>query len=314
MNGPLFDELQSNIKTLNNAVWERRVPWPKVDEWLHNFVDGLSPGGHEERLHALYLLARFIYFGDREIRELLRALYRDVFKYPIVESVRRKHGDTTNTDLLSALYRTELNNTRFLGIGNPSESGTHLLYYFRQENQLSKDLFINAHEIFSKRSRRPRSLRNGAIKRYVFLDDLCASGQQAQEYSEEFVEDIRALATDAEVLYYTLIATTEAKETILNTTRFTNAECVMELDPSFRVFARQSRYFGRPEPELSKAFAEQICRRYGAILNPSHPLGYRDCQLLVGFHHNIPDNTLPIIWSDREDVPWTPIFRRYPKV
>ena len=29
-------------------------------------------------------------------------------------------------------------------------------------------------------------------------------------------------------------------------------------------------------------------------------LGYRDSQLLIGFQHNTPDNTLPIIWYDEQ--------------
>ena len=313
MSGSLLDELQSTIKTLNGAVWEHKLPWPKVEKWLTNFPEGLSASGYDERLHALYLLARFIYFGDREIRQLLRALYRDVFKYPIIEKLRKDNNDTLNTGLLSVLYRTELHKTRFLGIGNPSESGTHLLYHFRQENQLTTDLFINGHEIFRKNSSGKKELRDTQIKRYVFLDDLCASGQQASEYSQEFVEDILSLSPTTEVLYYTLIATTLAKQTIAGATKFTNAECVIELDPSFRIFDRESRYFKRPEKELSKDFAEQICRKHGVKLLPAHPLGYRDSQLLVGFHHNVPDNTLPIIWSDLPDVPWVPAFRRYPK-
>ena len=59
-----------------------------------------------------------------------------------------------------------------------------------------------------------------------------------------------------------------------------------------------------------------MCWKYGkTMLGEKHALGFEDSQLLLGFHHNIPDNTLPIMWFDGPDrVPWKPIFRRYPKL
>ena len=148
----------------------------------------------------------------------------------------------------------------------------------------------------------------------MFLDDLAASGQQAQEYSADLVEDIRSAKPDCEVWYLTLFATSLALSAIRKLTKFTRVECVMELDPSFKVFGADSRYFAEQNELLSKDFAEAFCRRYGTALWPAHPLGYRDSQLLIGFRHNVPDNTLPVIWSSDGTPPWTPVFRRYPKL
>lgn len=312
-----FEELIRKVKTLNETVWENRAPGHRVEEWLQNFAADVPGQNFSERLHALHLLGRFIYFGDPEMREMLRSLYRDVFKYPIVASLRRANGDTRNYELLSALFQQELGQTRFLGIGNPSESGTHLLYHFRQENSLSKDSFINAHEIFARRAEggpAQRGLRFKDVRRYVFLDDLAASGQQAQEYSIDLVDEIRSANPDSEVWYLTLLATSKALSVIRQTTTFTHVACVMELDDSFRAFGAESRYFAEPNALLSKAFAEAFCRRYGTALWPNHPLGYRDSQLLIGFRHNVPDNTLPVFWFDSANPRWTPMFRRYPKL
>ena len=54
-----------------------------------------------------------------------------------------------------------------------------------------------------------------------------------------------------------------------------------------------------------------MCKRVGAQLNPSAPLGYGGCQLLLGFAHNVPNNTLPIFWL--QDEAWFPVFKRYHK-
>ena len=68
-------ELRSKIKTLGEAVWERRALGPILDAWLKNYRE-LSGSMDYEREHALFLLSNFLYFGAREMRELLKALYR----------------------------------------------------------------------------------------------------------------------------------------------------------------------------------------------------------------------------------------------
>src|SRR5258708_40104948 len=123
-----------------------------------------------------------MYFGSRQMRALLKSLYRDKFKYPIVERIRRANADTLDAGLIQAQFKEALDRTRFLGVGNPSESGVHLLYYYRQENQLKKKYFINAHEIFTV-SDAKRVLRYPDVTRYVFIDDFCGSGSQGKRYS-----------------------------------------------------------------------------------------------------------------------------------
>jgi hypothetical protein len=56
------------------------------------------------------------------------------------------------------------------------------------------------------------------------------------------------------------------------------------------------------------------CEKYGQHLWAADPLGYKDGQLLLGFSHNTPDNTLPIFWSEGHPPRlWEPMFKRYHK-
>jgi hypothetical protein len=112
------------------------------------------------------------------MRELLRALYRDLYRYPIVESIRRAHSDTLDANFIEEEFKKRLLQTRFMGMGNPSESGCHLLYYFRQENRLPRNLFIHTHEIFTRSGSPPAlSVKDPTVATYVFLDDFCGSGR-----------------------------------------------------------------------------------------------------------------------------------------
>ena len=308
------DSLTSKIKVLNEKIWENRVPEPLIREWLDNFRRSGAETA-KERLHALFMLSNMMYFGSKQMRELLRALYRDLYRYPIIESIRRQHGDTTDEKLIGQAFSDELQRTLFLGVGNPSESGCHLLYYFRQENGLSKAQFIHTHQIFHRDTNTGLLiLRHPDVKRYVFIDDFCGTGKQGTEYSRDVVSDLKKLDATVVVAYYVLFATSDGIGRVQAEKRFDEVACIYELDSTFKCFDRDARYFADPPAGIEKAFAEGMSREYGLGLVPSHPLGYENCQLLIAFHHNTPDNTLPIIWYDEPSgAPWTPVFRRYPK-
>src|SRR6266542_267271 len=167
----LKQDLFDKIIVLNETAWENNVERPKIDSWLKNFKNA------KERIHALYLLSQFMYFGSRPVRNLLVSLYRDLYKYRKIQRIRKNNADSIDTVLINSIFEKQLKRTRFLGIGNPSESGPHLLYYFRQENRLPKNLFINTHEIF-RRNRKGQTVRlkSPNVYHYVFLDDFCGSG------------------------------------------------------------------------------------------------------------------------------------------
>lgn len=311
----IIEQLFSKLKTLNETIWEGKVNKPRIEEWLDNFEIDKS-GFPSERLHVLYLLRQFMYFGDRQIRELLKALYRDLYKYPIVEQIRKDNSDTNDSAFIFKAFCDELLKTRFLGMGNPSESGYYLLYYFRQENNLPKTLFIHSHQIFNRHGAPPPniSLRAPDVERYVFIDDLCGSGTQAKDYSEQILQDLKRINPKVQVSYYTLFATTSGLNEVRGNTLFDRVESIFELDETFRCFSPTSRYFQPVDSRINAQFTEDTCRKYGSVLLPDDPLGYKDGQLLLGLHHNTPDNSLPIFWYDEPDVtPWVPIFRRYPK-
>lgn len=326
------DKLNEKIRYLNETIWEHKIAG-KVESWLNNFEDD------KERINSLFLLSQFMYFGSHSMRELLKSLYRDLYKYHKIEQIRIRNNNTVDLTLINDKFNNELKNTRFLGVGNPSESGPHLLYFFRQENQLSNTLFIDAHEIFEYTNKENtngstesiRTLKNGNIAEYVFLDDFCGSGTQAKRYNNTIVKDIKRMNPDARVSYLMLFATKKGKNKIKTEMQFDYVEAIFELDESFKCFSESSRYFKKQPDFITKEECIIICEKYGkpqienvlkkeiederklAIAVEKHKYGFGDCQLLLGFHHNTPDNTLPIFWYD-EDKIWSPIFRRYNKI
>jgi len=332
------DYLKKRILILNEKVWEDRLSWGKVESWLNNFT-GRVADVEVERLHALFWLSQFMYFGSQEIRVLLRSMYRDLFLCPLIQEVRDTLPENVEANVVSAAVRNELLYTRFFGVGNPSESGVHLLYYFRQVNGLGKRMFVDATQIFTRSTRQDlslldnflarlglavkgsndRRLRRPSLKRYIFLDDVCGSGETAIDYSWEVLGDLMRLNPNAKASYYCLFAAGDGLQKVRNHSMFgESCAAVYELDASYRCLDPESRYLTSIPTPIDPHIARLVAREYGKLLDPKFATGYQDSQMLLGFHHNTPDNTLNIIWHDSADkagrMHWNPAFKRYPKI
>jgi hypothetical protein len=237
----MFDEqeLRKKIKRLSEAVWEGHAKGAEVDAWLKTFVGG---GPASEQAHMLFLLSNFLYFGVREIRELLQTLFRNFCERPLIAEIRKGNGDTTDLEFIDKKLVEGIRRTRFLAVGNPSESGHHLLYYFRQENELSSDLFPDQLHLpgFPGASSDHGPAR---CDRYIFIDDLCGTGVQVVAYASKLVAQILADHPDAKISYYPLFATSEGLAHVRANTAFSNVDCMMLLDPSFRCFSKTSRIY-----------------------------------------------------------------------
>ena len=295
------------IRILSEYAWAHECDEPVVRRWLDCFNGRSGIDEQVERIHALHLLSNFLYFGLDEIRELLRALYRDIFQYGVVEKLRKDNKDCSNQDFIRREYLRELKSTRFLPLGNPSESSSHLLYYFRQVNDLPSNLFAYVHDILDDAYRAKHR-----VARCIFLDDLAGTGHQAVQYSE-VASRLHAAHKPMKISYYTMMATPEAMAAIEKSSHFDEARCVVDLTDELRAFSDGALHYADMAEEekeiISKITMCKVARVYGKMLSPEAPFGYGLGQLMVGFAHNVPDNTLPI-FSSTADSWYAPFPRR----
>jgi hypothetical protein len=216
-------------------------------------------------------------------------------------------------------FAEELKSTRFIGMGTPAESGTHLLYYFRQENHLPRSLFVHQHDILTSAATDPDvDFAPQFLKRVVFIDDFCGSGEQAVRYSRTLLRDLKSVALrrgrTIVFNYLTLFGNSTGLSRAERESNFDTVDAVYELDSTYRTFGADSRIFRQPPAPIDAAVSKHLASEYGAELWPDWPLGYEDGQLLLAFHHNIPDNSLPILWFDEGDPRWIAVFPRHPKI
>jgi len=313
-----YNLLKKRILTLSTEVWEGYPNWDDVENWLNNF-NGLTENSIEdERLNALFILSEFLYFGSRQIRAMLKAMYRDHFIIPLIQKIRNTNNNTRDINLINTLLKKEIELTRFLGIGNPSESGIHLLYYFRQENELHPSLFCDIATVLTIKEDENKKLfaelSNPEVKRYIFIDDMCGTGKTAKKYSDNFLLNIKNVNPNIEFHYLSLFGTSSGIIEVKQNTVFKeNCYALFELDDSYKILSMNSRYFANCPKAINKDIVNNIIKIYGLSIWKEHPHGYGDSQLVLGMHHNIPNNTIPIIWWESDNDAWTPIFRRYKK-
>lgn len=310
--------IRKRIMLLSDAIWEGNGGTEDVNLWLDNFT-GKTEGVTQEveQLHAVHLLSHFTYFGLREIRELLKALYRDLFRYEVIQEIRERAEGRSDPVFLREAFDEALARTRFLGVGNPAESGTHLLYYFRQENRLRKELFPNPYELLVTSPEDGRfRIADPEVQRLVFIDDVVGTGRQAAQHNVAFInhlsEAARLSEQQIEVWYLTLFADPKGMAKVQQL-GFDHAAAVHELNSSQMAFSEESHVYASPPKGITREIGQAVADRYGADLAPGNSMGYGDGGLMLGLHHNVPDHTLPIFWVQKAFGSWNPMFRRYPK-
>lgn len=307
------------LKILNETIWDRKTSKVKIDAWLGNFENNI------EKTFALYLLTQFIYFDSFLVKSLLISAYRDLYKYKQIEKIRKENDNTLDATFINKTFDTVLLRTRFVILGNPAESSAHLMYNFRTENSIPTELFISEADI-------GRYVEE--VDHFVFIDDLCGSGSQAIDYSSELIPLIEEHFPEATTSYFPLIATKDGKKNVRDYANFTVVDSILELDNSYKCFEEDSRIFINCDNKIDIVRTQELCGKYGTQLmkvlvkkqNPeieedrlnsnaeSSKFGFDNGQLLIGFNHNTPDNTLPIFWFSENIYDWTPIFKRHNKV
>ena len=328
------------IKHLSSWVWKTDIDNKKIDNWLENFQGLIDQNKEHEEINSLFLLKQYMYFGQREVREMLKSSYHNLFYKPLLHHL--KYTSKIPNHKLATTLESHLAKTRFLGIGNISESSSLLLYYFRQVNKLDPKLFWHVHEVFQYNEDNVLSLtlneNNEKIENYIFIDDISGTGTQAYSFFTgknreeeivglEVIKQIIKKNSNANIYYITLFSTQKSNEKLdkISNLKIKN---VFLLDDTYRVFNSKSRYFPLQKKKYEECtkelvdkekleelnYSKKISEKYFPSLNLKsyYKYGFRNSQLLLSFFYNTPNNTLPIFWAKNDS--WESIFKRYEKV
>ena len=250
---------------------------------------------------------------------LLRAMFQDLVRNPLTVAARGGMAKSNDFGAIHQAFMGELERTRFVAPGGPSESGTRLQYEFRQENKLPTELFPYVGDLIDGPLKNPSTnWVSPTVERVIFIDDFCGTGQQITKMGGDTLPHLRRAADNIgvklDIWYLTLLATSHGLNTVEQTGLFQQVQSLSVLDATYRVFDHSSQYFRDPPDYVDKSECEEIMSYYGNRILVNAPFGYGNSQLLLGFHHNVPDNTLPVIWAETSLPWWRPIFERSHKL
>ena len=126
-----------------------------------------------------------------------------------------------------------------------------------------------------------------------------------QVFPEEIPKS-RGIISNDRMILLTFFASDRAKKK-LAAEKIEVINCI-DLDDMSSVFSEKSMVFYEFDSDKKKC--REMCEYYGNRIKPDAPLGFDDCQYLIGLYYSIPNNTLPIFWSDTN---WYPLFIRHEK-
>lgn len=280
-NFPSEATMLSVLKKTIEQSWKTDLDIEDIENWLSNYTGRFFEVQVERRI-ALWMLCNFTYYNEEEVNHLCRMLFKKLVHRLLIDNGLTNENDAEDC----------INHTVFTCIGNASESGGLLLYHFRQENSLDLDRFIFPTDILETNS--------DAI---VCIDDVMISGETACGFFYAHKEKL----SSKKLYYISLIATEDAIKRLedLGITVI----CCAKLDSRYQLFRDSSLAFYKYPEE--KNYAKEMAEGYGMILESEMPLGYKDGQYCFGLFYNVPNNSLPIFWSTRNN--WTPIFLRKEK-
>lgn len=195
--------------------------------------------------------------------------------------------------------KAKINETLFIPLGTSGKSGQMIGYLFRTANGIPPKLikyqdFISKEDILQ-------------YKNIVFLDDFTGSGNQfltniAVQKILGYIEETKpSNETPPMLSFVSLVSTKDAKENITN--KFSN---ITIISPQ----VRQRSYFDDEFLNFNEKYGRNLFR----YKRDSKHLGFGDIGETIVFFYNVPNNTLPIIWSsaysNQTKKNWIPLFAR----
>jgi len=286
-----------DIRDTFQTFWDPPGEW-RIQRWIQQFPDASSWSWALRLLKA----TKTYYYSHAKITDELKVLHNYI--------PEEKRGSTYVTFL-----------------GPPQKRENQLAADYNIVNSLKKSKGVE------KITYLETALRSGTgVGPIVFLTDIIGSGKQVLDYygmlvSNKSTGEIPSLPSEMsdrlrslEKYCFAIVGTEEGVKRITDSKIFSEVKVARLLTDFDKAFSPQRTDIFEDNSEREEA--KRLVERIGTQLYPPveskpaedspGPLGFGNSELLVVFHYNTPNNTLPILWKEGkvDDKTWHPILKR----
>ena len=284
------------IMDKDRQCWRKFLGPDEIFKWLRNFSN------EDEIYLALVLANNILYYNLDEVRSLWRIILMNRVKLFLLDEIFR---DMELPDIEKWFPEYLREKCIFVGYGKAGKSGQSMVYPFQQSHKVKNLKYMELFEFL-------HTSEDFSTKEGVFLlDDFVGSGNQAKttwynKINGKSFNDVSEENPHLKFIYLALIGFKEGKRIIEENTPM-KVILGEELDERFKCFSDVSVIYENPNERIE---AKRVMEEKGRMLY-EYPLGYDTMELAVAFHHNTPNNSLPVIWKRRDDGSWYPLFERF---
>jgi hypothetical protein len=266
----------------------KQVGEDRVRAWLNQFGEAT-----DQRI-MFTLLENLRFYSSTNVRAKLREAHGIVIREIASRGiVRQDRGGQKRADNVLITY-----------LGQAGKSGPHYVRLYADENRIYINRIVDPHTL------RAALAEVEDLHGLVIVDDFVGTGTQASASLHRIFTDAGEVLQERGITVFLTCVSgfANAAEAIEAAMPGTSSLVVHLCDPlseSDRCFSPTSTVF---DNAIDRQRAQEIATRIGLRLEKRHPLGYGDCQSLVIFEYNCPNNTLPILWKQTDD--WAALFPR----
>lgn len=297
-NHSLFDEVLERFRVLLRKRIITGVDETVLDQWIGNFIT------EEERYFAACILNRLVFRSQAMIDSAI-----DHCLQCVLPTFLRKNSIFPHEDIEGFLYALKTADTkypiRFVGVDgdkacDTGKSGVLIIREYKRHANINKQLTC-----------RPDKLSELAddVQCIVFVDDMLGTGKQFIAFSKAHSLDELAAKKNIKMVYCPLVAYSKGLEKLRQKCPWLTVFPVEVLDEQHRFFCGSTK-----SPELwqvdeyntvldVKSFFNNLAGKHGLPR-----LNQYNLDLVLGFEHSTPNNSLPLLWSNSEK--WTALLKR----
>jgi hypothetical protein len=265
----------------------RRISEEQVRAWLNQFGDYTN-----QRL-MFKVLKGLRFYTDDLMREKMKEAHGIVSRGLVWDLARRqrKRGDI----LVS-----------YVDGPGKSGGGKYCKLYVDENNIYAENVVDQSKLVEAVYKRKD-------LRGLVFIDDFIGTGRSARKGLEWLARKCGQILRESDLKIYFVAVTgfqegqAAIEEMIEELALPVQVHICDPLDTSAKCFGNDSQLFNDKAERLQ---AMRVAQEHGARLVKRGALGYGGCQSAVVFSSSCPNNNLPILWAESDELPWHALFRR----